>query len=1118
MKKIVSIVLLLSLWLSAVAGIHTYQSHSVLANGSWVKIRVSESGVCKMTFSELEAAGISHPAQVRVYGYGGAMKTQDFSKPNIDDLPQVPVFVGNDYVLFYVQGPISWAYDNSKGRFVHTRNTYSNYGYYFLTENVGTPLAPVAGEPISGTATDVTSYPMLQVHDKDSINLIDRSGVSGGGRTFYGETFVNGSKRSFTFTTPNALTSEQSTAVVDVAGYASIATQFTATLNSSSKSVNIPKYKDNYDCGQPGTITVSAASDAQSQQVQVRYQSSLNSAMGWLNYIELSTPREMIMNGSYMTVRTLTNKNNSVPVRFHLTNANAGIQIWDITDKAAIRRMPTTLSGNEMTWVGTQADGIHEYVAVNTNGNSFVTADVVGTIGNQDLHQLSDIDYVIICPSEYVAHATRLAQAHQYKEGITWAVVTDQQVYNEFSSGTPDATAYRWLMKMLYDRANNGSGQKPRWLLLLGHGSFDNRKILTTSGSALLLTYQAENSTNEVNAYATDDYFGFLDDNEGTRDASGKMDIGVGRLPVTSVEEAQGTIDKLIAYINNEQTGKWKNQIAYLADDGEHGTHTETAEASAELTRVGNPDFIIHKVYLDAYPQEMNASGESYPLAKNKIQNLLRNGVLYFNYSGHGGYNAITNESILTMRDIELMSNKNQAFWLFATCNFAQFDGGKRCAAETAMLNSRGGAIAVLAATRTVYATGNTKLSRSVTAELFKHTNTFHYEATIGEAVAKGKNALGYDENKMAYVLFGDPAMRLNYPTNYYVETVTDIDTLHALSVQQVQGRIVDEDNQTVRDFNGKVDITIYDKMQVITTRDNDAQEGEEAKELQYNDYPGMLFTGSAAVEEGEFNYSFMVPKDIRYNYGNGRIVYYAMSDDEEDKVEAVGHYEEFVIGGTGEILSADTIGPEMEIYINNKAFQDGGKTYSTPRFFADLYDQNGINTAGAGIGHDLMMIVDNDPKQIYVLNEYFTSANDSYTSGQVSYLMGELPDGPHSLTFRAWDLLNNSTTKSLNFIVEAGLDPSIYSVISYPNPVRQSGVLNLMVNYDQPDELLSTEIYLYNINGQMIYSHKQENPDQVAINLSELGLHPGVFMYTVKIKSASSKYSTTSGKIIVTK
>lgn len=1115
MRKILSIVLLLSLWLSAAASIHTYADHSVLASGKWVKIRVSESGVCKMTFSDLQAAGISNPSQVRVFGYGGAMKTQDFSKPNIDDLPQVPVFVGSDFVLFYVQGPISWAYDASKSRFAHTRNPYSEYGYYFLTDNIGSPLAPTTGEAISGTPTDVTTYPAFQVHDKDSLNLIDRSGVSGGGRTFYGEQFENGMKRTFTFSLPNA---EDVTAYITVAAYATVSSQFTATMGSASKSVTLNAYKDIYDFGQTGTISLSATMPASAtQQVQLRFQSSQTSSLGWLDYIEVVGQRPLRMNGSYMTVRTLANRNSSVPVRFHLTNASASTQIWDITDKAAILRMPTTLSGSEMTWVGTQADGVHEYIAVNTAGSGFVAAEVVGTVLNQDLHQLNNIDYVIICPNGYESEATRLAQAHQKKEGITWAVVTDKQVYNEFSSGTPDATAYRWLMKMLYDRANNGIGQKPRWLLLLGHGTFDNRKLLPNSGEALLLTYQAENSTYEVNAYTTDDYFGYLDDSEGTRDASGKIDIGIGRLPVVSVAEAQSTIDKLIAYMNNTQGGKWKNQLAYLADDGEHGTHTDTAEQSAEQTRVNNPDFVVNKVYLDAYPQEVNASGESYPLAKNRIHNLLRNGVLYFNYSGHGGYNAITNESILNQHDIELMSNKNQAFWLFATCSFARYDGSKRCAAETAVLNPKGGAIAVLAATRTVYAPGNTRLSRSVTAELFKHSNTFHYEATLGEALAAGKNALEYDENKLSYVLFGDPAMRLNYPTDYYVETVTDIDTLHALSVQQVQGRIVDEDNQTVSDFNGKVDITVYDKMQVITTRDNDSSP-EEAKELKYNDYPGTLFTGSAAVENGTFQYTFMVPKDIRYNYGNGRIVYYAQTTDEGELAEAVGHYEDFTIGGTGDILSADTIGPEMEIYLNNKAFQDGGKTYSTPRFYADLYDEHGINTAGAGIGHDLMMIVDNDPKQIYILNDYFTAANDSYTTGQISYLMGALQDGPHSLTFRAWDLLNNSTTKSLNFVVEAGLDPSIYSVVSYPNPVHQSGVLNLIVNYDQPDEQLSTELYLYNINGQMLYSHTQENPDQVSINLANLNLHPGVFIYTVKIKSENSKYSVTSGKIIVTK
>lgn len=1117
MKKLVTIVLLIALSMPLMAIVHSYAEESVLNSGHWVKIRVSESGVCRMSFDELRAAGIE-PTQVRVFGYGGAMLSQNFQNAKIDDLPQVPVYVGTDYILFYVQGPISWNYDTAKGRFVHTRNTYSDYGYYFLSDDAGSMLAPTTGDTITGTPTDITSYPAYMVHDKDSINLIDRSGLSGGGRTFYGEQFSPGKSRSFGFTVPDALTESNSTVFIDLAAYASSTSTFTATLNGTTmKSVSIDGLSDNYTFGVAKTISISGPADV-NQSIQLSFQNSSASALGWLNYIEITTIRALQMYGSYMPIRTLTNRNSNTPVRFHLTNANENIQVWDITDLSAITRMPTILAGDELQWTGTQNNGVHEYIAVNTTGTKFVSAEVVGDVANQNLHALNNIDYVIICPEGFEAQATRLAQAHQNKEAITWAVVTDKQVYNEFSSGTPDATAYRWLMKMLYDRANNGIGEKPRWLLLMGHGTFDNRKLLINSGSNLLLTYQSKNSLNEVSAYATDDYFGFLDNNEGETDEAGRMDIGVGRLTVESVAEATTTVDKLVAYIENGQRGKWKNQILYLADDGEHGKHTGTAEESAEKIRIKNPDFIVHKVYLDAYPQEVNASGESYPLAKNKVLNLLKNGVLFFDYSGHGGYNAITNESILNLKDIESMSNKNHAFWIFCTCNFAQFDGGRRCAAESAVLNPKGAAIGILSATRTVYADQNTKLNRAVCDTLFGHRNAFHYEMTLGEAVAIGKNKLGTQTNKLAYVLLGDPAMRLNYPTDYQVETTTQVDTLNALSVQHIEGRIIDEDSLTVTDFNGKVDITVYDKMQVITTRDND-EKGDDAVLLSYNDYPNTLFSGATEVTNGLFNYTFMIPKDIRYNYGNGRIVYYAVTADSlEDVAEAVGHFEKFVIGGTGSIFNADTVGPEMEIYLNTPAFQNGDKTYPTPRFFAELEDPHGINTAGAGIGHDLMLIIDDDPSKIYSLNEYFKANDNSYQSGLVSYLMEALPEGPHSLSFRAWDLLNNSTSKTLNFIVEAGLNPSIYNVMTYPNPVQQTSVLNLIVNYDQPDEALTTEVYLYNTAGQMIYNHKQDNPDQVAINLAELDLMPGVYMYNVKIKAVNSRYSAASGKIIVTK
>ena len=1116
MKKLILFICTLWLCLPLWAGIHSYSESSILREGKWVKIRVSESGVCRMSFSELRSAGLD-PQQIRVFGYGGGQLTQDFTKKKIDDLPQVPVFTGEDYILFWAQGPISWEYDGK--RFVHTRNTYSDYGYYLLSDNAGEQLPfPVRESNYGMAPKDVNTYIHYDAHNVDSLNLIDRTGVAGGGRTFYGEQFNTNQSRTFNFLTPNAIPGEVCMVYADVAAFSTNYSTFQMSVNGANpQETNIRPYPDYYTFGCKGTLQSTGESTADKQTIQFRLLNSSMGAIGWLNYIEIMMPSTLRMQGSWMPVRTTANYKDSTPVRFHMQGANANTQIWDITDLASIERVPASFSDGELVWESTQSDGIHEFVAVNVNGSSFVKASIVGEVNNQNLHTLKNIDYVIICPEGYESIAEDLAKAHEEKEGITWAVVTDQQVYNEFSSGTPDATAYRWLMKMLYDRADGNAIQKPRWLLLMGHGTFDNRKLLANSGTSLLLTYQAKDSENEVNAYATEDYFGFLEDHEGLEDTQATMDIGVGRLPVNNLDEARGTVDKLIRYIRNEQTGKWKNQLVFLADDGEHGTHTETAEGSAERVRVKNPDFVVNKIYLDAYPQEVNASGESYPLAKNKLTNLLKNGVLFFDYSGHGGYNGVTNESILNLKDIENMSNRNLGFWLFATCNFAQYDSGKRSAAEVAILNPNGGSVGVLAATRTVYATPNTELNRSVCDTLFGHKNAFHYDMTLGEAIARGKNRLGADMNKMAYVLLGDPAIRLNYPTDFQVQTTTKIDTLNALSVQRVEGQIVSEDKNVVSDFNGKVDITIYDKLQVIRTRDNDDRT-DEARELAYNDYPSTIFSGTTEVKEGKFAYTFMVPKDIRYNFGNGRIVYYAVTTDSLETAEAVGHFEQFVIGGTGSILSADTVGPEMNIYLNTNTFVDGDKTYSTPRFFADLYDENGINTAGAGIGHDLMLIIDDDPKKIYSLNEYFTAVNNSYQAGQVSYMMEELPNGRHSLTFRAWDLLNNSTTKSLNFVVEAGLDPSISSVTTYPNPAPQAGIVRMIVNYDQPDELLQTEVYLYNTNGQMVYSHTQNNPDDVSINLAQLRLQPGIYVYHVKIKSSSSRYSTASGKIIVTK
>lgn len=1107
---------------------HTYVEHSVLETGNWVKIRVSESGVCKITYDQLAEAGLQ-PENVRVYGFGGAMLTQNFQKRKIDDLPPVGfwmekgadnVFNSGDYILFYVTANIGWSFNGT--RFTHTRNPYSDYGYYFLSDNAGEQkLLTTPAAAISGTgATEVTSFTKYMLHEVDLVNLLDRqNGINGGGREFYGEYFTPSTVQTFKFSTPNIVISKKMRCYVTAAAAAGQPSTFTVQVGDQQQLINVRALAsgDFYTMAETGLCNAQFTPEASTtQKVSIEFSNSVRSAAGYLNYIELSPECMLTLVGSFMPFRSSVNYQENIPLLFKMTEANANTQIWNITHPDDIYLMPSEINGNTLTFVSSNYDELQEFVAVNPKGDDFVSATIIGSIKNQDLHKLVDIDFVIITPEEFRPYANQIAQAHEEKDQMTTAVVTDQEVYNEFSSGTPDATAYRWLMKMLYDRGV-GSIHKPSHLLLFGDGTFDNRQLLPASGKAILLTYQAKNSTIETKAYATDDYFGFLDNNEGESDVSGVMDIGVGRLPISTTEEAEQVTNKVLAYMANTSYGNWKQQLLFLADDGDNGLHTQTAEAGAEIVRKKNPNFIVNKVYLDAYPQEVTASGESYPLAKNRLENLLTNGMLYLNYSGHGGYNAITNESLMDLHSIKALNNVNQAMWFFATCSFAHFDSGKRCAAEEAVLNPHGGAIGVLSACRTVYATQNTIINRHFCDTLFGHRNAFAYEMTLGQStrIAKNKTGVG-DENKMPYVLLGDPALKLAYPTQFGVRTTACSDTIRALTVHTVKGEVVDSLADVMTWFNGTLMVTVYDKLQRITTRDNDETNPDKQQLLTYNDYPNIIYRSTVDVVDGKFEFTFMAPKDIRYNYGSGRIVYYAF--DSENAAEASGYYEKFIIGGSSSVAVIDTIGPDITLYLNNPAFQNGGETHQTPHFYADLYDENGINTVGSGIGHDLLLIIDKDPQMTYVVNDYFKSTNGDYHSGQVSYKMPELEAGQHSLSFRAWDLFNNSSTKSLNFTVVKDLDLNVFSVTTYPNPVSATGIVNIQIEYDRPDDLVQTDIYIYNMSGQLVWQSSQDDAKTITWNIGELGITPGIYVYRLQLQTQSTSAISQTGKLIVTK
>lgn len=1133
MKKLIFIIYILLLNQLTWAGIHSYTDQSVLRNGTIIKIQVSETGVHILPYDSLKAWGL-RPEHVSILGYGGGMLSENFLLPHWDDLPPVAfymhtgtdsVFSSGDYILFYAQGTTQWNCGED-GIWRHKKNPYSHYGYYFISDQLPLQKRIEISQKQHDTISikDVDWYTAYKLHEKDSINLIDPSGISGGGREFYGEV-LNLKNKALTISLPvqNVRTNLLSRCYIDIAAFASEVTPIQVNYAGTTTICKIPAVgvEKQYVKGVIDSAIIDCyASSKEDQTINLYFQSNVSGANAYLNYIELNIPCDLNMIDNQMAISNTSLLGQSNSIRFHLHGANVHTQIWRVTDGVNIEKMPTTFENNILTWVGSNTTP-EKYVAVNpTTSNNWLQAKKIGKVANQNLHALENIDYVIICPEEFLNPSIKLAKKHEEIDHITWAVVTDQQVYNEFSSGTPDATAYRWLMKMLYDRAQGDPIKQPKSLLLMGDGTYDNRKIISASGTRQLLTYQAINSVIETAAYATDDYFGFMQDHAGIYenafvDVRALMDIGVGRLPVKTLEEAEQVVDKLCAYMDDQVLGKWKSQILFLADDGDHGLHVQTADKGAERLRKENKDFIVNKIYLDAYTQEVSAAGESYPLAKNQFDNLMSNGVLFMDYSGHGGYNNITNELFMKTADIKRMNNVNQGFWFLATCSFSHFDSGHVSAGEEAVLNPNGAAIGVLSACRTVYATQNTILNTNLCDTLFGHKNAFNYHMTLGEATRIAKNQTGQDNNKLPYILLADPALKLNYPTDYQVQTISRIDTINALSIQTIKGYIQTPNNDTANWFNGKIDITVLDKMQEIATRDNDEIQEAQKTKLKYKDYPNTLFVGQTDVKDGIFEFTFMVPKDIRYNYGNGRIVYYAYDD--ETREEAVGHFEDFVIGGSSSVIAPDTIGPNLHIYLNNPAFKDGDQTYEFPHFYAEIYDENGINTAGTGIGHDLLMIIDNDPKQTYVLNSYFKANNNSYQDGLVSYKMTEQSEGAHTLTFRAWDLYNNSSTAILNFQIVKGLDPQIYNIVTYPNPVSTTGVMNIKINYDQPDELIETAIYLYDISGKLVYTTSQKGAEGIKWDMSHINIESGIYLYQVNIKTTTSNYVSKAGKIIIT-
>ena len=1030
-----------------------YAAHSVLSSGHWAKIRVPETGFYHLTDALIRKAGFKNPKKVKIYGYGGELQPEVLTGEYLsetDDLKEVATCTIKGKRLFHASGPVSWASNTSLAR---TRNPYSDYGYYFLTESDDEPLT-------ADSASFVSSYYPSASDYHDLYEVDDYAWYHSGRNLYTSEKLTVGSDRNIT-----------------LPGVHSTTTQINVNLSYDSKFV-----------------------------------------------------ATLLMNGT--TIGTLT-ASSGLTSSGTLSDGNA------VATQASWKfLLPDSLmktTDNKLTLRQTSGGEVRlDYVslcystpkALTDFTTSLPVPEYLYDITNQDHHADSAVDMVIIIPTsqKLLSEAERLKTLHETYDSLRVRIVPADELYNEFSSGTPDANAYRRYMKMLYDRAGTEADQ-PRYLLLFGDAAWDNRMLSSgwrsLSPDDFLLCYESENSFSATKSYVSDDYYCLLDDNEGGSILKDKFDAAVGRLSARTAEEAKILVDKIYAYRTNAYAGAWQNTLCFLGDDGDQNRHMQDAEAVVSTVKSLYANYDIKKIYWDAYTRVTSSTGNSFPDVTRLIKQQLQKGALVMNYSGHGGPSLLSHEAVLRITDFGEASSLRLPLWVTAACDVAPFDGQSDNIGETAMFNKKGGSIAFYGTTRTVYASYNRLQNQSFMKYLLASKNG--RRLTIGEAAYLAKNDFvsGSTEmltNKLQYVLLGDPALTLASPTEPAVidsingKAVADgIQQLKAGSKVTLKGHLPGH-----ADFNGVVTITVRDIEESIVGKQNDPVATETAFEFQ--DRPNTIYNGNDSVRNGQFSFSFAVPKDISYSDKTGLFLVYAVNNDKS--LSAHGECESFTLTGT-EDLSNDGVGPSIYCYLNSESFVNGSTVNATPYFYAELTDKDGINVSG-GIGHDLELIIDNDMNLTYQLNERFQYDFGDYCKGKVDYVLPELSDGPHKLLFRAWDAQNNSSVAELSFVVNATQQPTLSNVICTKNPATTS--TSFVISHDRAGSEVDVELEVFDTSGRLLWRKSETAiPTDQTYTIdwdlttgSGNRLKTGVYLYRVLISNNGSSKASQAKKLIV--
>ena len=1109
-------------------------TNSVLASGRWYKFKVAENGVHKIDKSFLNDLGMNtdgiNPRNLKIYGHGGKPLPLLNSLNTDFDLPETPIqvvgeqdgsFDGGDYILFY--GTSTNGYDAENRTNI---NPYSDDSFYYVTVDGGAGKRIEAMVEPTGTVDHViTQFNDYQFHEKDEESPTKL------GRVWFGDRFDIENEQTYDFFFPNLVSGLPMQVVIKAAAASESNTSMALSVNNTS--LNPLNFTG---LGNGGLLRLrdfdgEVPAGGENVTVDLVYNNGGNpSSVAYLDYISVEAVRQLTGANGQLAFKYNLSEGLSGVGEYQISNATQFSQVWDVTNPKFITAKPNEANASSMSFRATLGE-IRNYVAVDPSdyrtpikiSQSVVSnQDLKGTIFKDESGNFADVDYLIITKSSFIQPALKLANHHKNLNGLNVKVVTTDKIYEEFSSGKQDIGAIRNFVRYVYDNASS-QANKLKYVCLIGDTSVDYKNRLSGNNN-IVPSFHTLSVISSTSSFVSDDYFGSLDPNEGTiggdtLDENGdtlsdidKLDVAIGRIIADEVGLANAMVDKVINYTSKTSYGNWRTNFVLISDDvdknGEQVLEVNLDALGDEIS-LQKPFINVKKIHADAYQQETSAGGNRYPDVNDAVESAIEVGAIIMNYFGHGGEDGLAHEFIYTKETAQELRNKNNLpCFITVTCEFTKFDNPLRITAgELTFQNKEGGAISLVTTTRSISISLGILFNEALASELFG------FGVDIPNPPAEGlrvsKNGLSNPLRRVVFYI-GDPAMNLAFPKKSIRVTKLNgvpinqaTDTLKALSKIKIEGEVTNETGTILTDYNGVLEAKIFDKNVMRQTLDND----NHGFKMDFVTLGEGIFNGKATVANGLFEFEFVVPRDIQIPVGKGRVSLYAQKDNVLE--DQTGVNLDLDVGGLNENAPEDNEGPLIRLFMNDESFVSGGITDDSPILIAKLEDENGINTA-SGIGHDIVAVLDGDVSNPFLLNEFYQADVDDYTRGIANFKFRDLEDGLHTLSLKAWDVYNNSSTAEIQFIVAGDSELKITRVLNYPNPFVS--YTEFWFNHNRPDETLDVQVQVFTITGKVVWTKNGSFPPKGVFLFREIvwdgrddfgdRIGKGVYVYKITVKS----------------